>query len=104
MPMRSFDDAMSPLVAEARAAVGEPFAVAVQAHFAEAHDLTFGVGRALAARRRELCLSQSQVAEEAGINQADISRIENGKSNVTVETLERVLQVLNLQLELRPAS
>jgi ribosome-binding protein aMBF1 (putative translation factor) len=95
---------MAPIVAEARAAVGEPFAAAVEAHFEEAYDLSFGVGQALAARRHELHLSQKQVAQEAGIDQADISRIENGKSNVTVDTLERVLQVLKLELQLRPAS
>ncbi len=47
-------------------------------------------------------LSQSALAEQAGLDQGDISRFEAGKwgkRGVSFEKLERILPILGLQLE-----
>lgn len=64
---------------------------ALEASFLE----VFSRGSQLAARRRELGLTQEEVADRAGLTQADISRLERGLGNPTEETLERVAVALN---------
>lgn len=54
------------------------------------------VGAFLQARRKELGLSQTQVAEEAGLNVSTWSRIENGESALTIEQLAAVAEKLDL--------
>jgi DNA-binding XRE family transcriptional regulator len=94
----SYDDAMAPL----RAPVDASFAATVEADLAEAYDLTFGLGEKVAARRAELHLSQTQLADAAGIPQADISRIERGNGNPTLATVGKLLEALNLHLRVEP--
>lgn len=60
------------------------------------------IGAALAAARRESGATQQSVADAAGIQQAELSRIENGLGNPTVETLLRVLAALDLRLTFAP--
>lgn len=57
---------------------------------------------AVSARRNELGLNQRELAEIAGINQRDISHIEQGKANPTLTTQVRLLSVLGLKLEITP--
>ena len=52
------------------------------------------VGRNVRNRRQELGLHQSELAERAGTTQAQISRLENDKNNVSVDLLKRVSVVL----------
>jgi DNA-binding XRE family transcriptional regulator len=80
------------------------FTTATQAHFETAYQLTFGLGETLAARRTELHLSQVDLANLTGITQADISRIERGKGNPTLTTLEKILDALQLRMDLRPVA
>lgn len=54
------------------------------------------VGAVLQARRKELGFSQTQVAEEAGLNVSTWSRIENGESALTIEQLAAVAARLDL--------
>lgn len=61
----------------------------------------FGFMAQLAERRMELDLTQKQVAERAGIDQGDVSRIENGKANPTLDTLLRIAYALDARLSLR---
>ena len=56
------------------------------------------LGRLLADYRRRRSLTQSQLATRAGITQATVSKIERGVSQATVETLFRMLAVLELEL------
>ncbi len=74
----------------------------VQAEYQE----TFGLGEIVAKRRTELNLSQIQLAKSTGVSQADISRIECGKGNPTLDTLRKIFVALQLQmtLEARPLS
>lgn len=50
--------------------------------------------QAVAAARAEKGLSQKQLAELAGIDQSDISKIERGLSNPSVSTMERIARAL----------
>jgi XRE family transcriptional regulator, regulator of sulfur utilization len=50
-------------------------------------------------------LTQKELAEQAGVRQADISRIERGAGNPTEATLQRVAQALAARIELvRPVA
>jgi DNA-binding XRE family transcriptional regulator len=99
---RSYEDVVAPLRVTDAAAGLAPFTQAVEAHFEAAYDLTFGLGETLASRRAELHLSQVQLAERTGVPQADISRIERGKGNPTLSTIGKILDALQLQLNVHP--
>ena len=53
---------------------------------------------AVAAARAISGLSQQQLAEKTGINQSDISRIERGTANPSIQTLERIAKALGGKL------
>jgi len=63
------------------------------------------LGREIATARTERRLSQKELARLAGVQQADISRIERGAANPTISTLTRITRALGLGLSLteRPA-
>ena len=50
-------------------------------------------------RRKELKLSQSYVADLAGISVNTISTIERGEANPTVDVLDKIADVLGLELK-----
>ena len=52
------------------------------------------------ARRRERNLTQKQLAELSGIDQAEISRIERGQANPTAATLSALTRALDVDLQL----
>lgn len=56
------------------------------------------VSYALTMTRRSAELTQKQLAEKSGINQADISKIERGVANPTVDTLERLAAAMGTEL------
>ncbi len=58
------------------------------------------VGARVRRARVEHGVSQAQLAIRAGTTQTAISRLENGGVSPTVDTLERVLRCLGLQLAL----
>lgn len=93
-----FDEFLAELEAEARA-VG-PEAVAEL----EAFRLQYSLARQLAARRRALHLTQTQLAERTGIDQAEISRIERGQANPTTATLGALTRALGVDIRLVPLS
>jgi DNA-binding XRE family transcriptional regulator len=78
------------------------FAAAAAADLQEAYEHAFGLGEAIAARRAELHLSQTQLAAATGVPQADISRIERGKGNPTMVTVGKILDELKLKLQVQP--
>lgn len=55
----------------------------------------------LRAARRRANLTQTQLAERAGLSQAEVARLERAGSNPTAATLERVLRATGHRLELR---
>lgn len=93
----TFDDFFSELVAEAEAE--GPDAVAEL----EALRLHYSLARQIIARRHQKHLTQKQLAELSGIDQAEISRIERGQANPTAATLGALTGALGVDVQLVPA-
>lgn len=74
------------------------FSSALKKQLDEEYELTFGFGELISQRRQELQISQSALADETGIPQADISRIECGHANPTLKTVEKLVAALNLRI------
>jgi DNA-binding XRE family transcriptional regulator len=89
-----FADVMREIEAEARAE--GPKAV----RELEAFRAHFRVGRQIAEARRARRLTQRQVAKIARIDQADISNIERGAANPTLNTLSAVASAVGMRIEL----
>lgn len=90
----SFDDFIKQLETEAQAE--GPEAVAEL----EAFRLHFSLARQLAAHRRERHLTQKQLAQLSGVDQAEISRIERGQANPTTATLGALTRALAVDVRL----
>ena len=58
----------------------------------------------LAARRKTLGISQTDLAEMSGVSPATIKNIERGKGNPSFETVEKILSVLGLEVLFRVRS
>ena len=56
--------------------------------------------RAVIAARLESHMTQKELADKTGIRQSNISRIENGSSSPTIETLARIAAGLGKQLKI----
>lgn len=56
--------------------------------------------RAVIAARLESNMTQKELAEKTGIRQSNISRIENGSSSPTIETLARLAAGMGKQLKI----
>jgi len=52
------------------------------------------LGKNLRAARKELGLTQEQVSERSGVQAGEISRIETGKRDPKVSTLERLAKAV----------
>ncbi len=57
------------------------------------------VGTNLKKMRRELGWSQDYVARELGMSQNNYSRIENGKSQITLTQLKDISRVMSVDLK-----
>ena len=58
------------------------------------------LGENLAKARDTVGMTQRQVAEETGIYQADISKIERGLANPSVATLQRLAEGMGMKLKI----
>ncbi len=56
------------------------------------------IGQAIVTKRKELNLDILMLSDYSKVSPSLISKIENGKANVTLETLEKILNVLGLDL------
>lgn len=63
----------------------------LRARYRLASDITIG--------RKNRKMTQQALAKASGIDQAEISRIENARSNPTLETIVRVLTAVGLRLD-----
>ncbi|MCR4676296.1 MAG: helix-turn-helix domain-containing protein [Sphaerochaetaceae bacterium] len=63
--------------------------------------LHYASASAVSEARAQYGISQKELAEATGIDQGDISRIERGISNPSVETLERIAKALGKNLEIK---
>lgn len=96
--MTTFDEFHAEMEAEAEAE--GPEAVAQLRAF----ELHFSLARQLGEQRRARHLTQTQLAELTGIDQAEISRIERGHSNPTAATLGALTRALGVDVTLVPIS
>ena len=58
------------------------------------------VGHFLAQLRREKGMTQKELAERTGIDQADISKLENGTRNPSQKLLKRLADGMGMDLKL----
>ena len=56
------------------------------------------IGEQVKAARLKSGISQAVLAEELGMHESQVSRLENGKTNPTIRTLRRVADVLGCRL------
>ena len=56
------------------------------------------IGEQVKKRRTELKMEQVDLQDYAEIGSTTLSKLEQGKANITVETLEKILEVLGLEL------
>ncbi len=60
----------------------------------------FDVIRAIVDARTSQNLTQKQLAERTGINQADISKLENGTRNPSINLLKRLADGMGMMLKI----
>ncbi|MFN8641879.1 MAG: helix-turn-helix transcriptional regulator [Candidatus Binatia bacterium] len=68
-----------------------------------ANDVRFHVSRNLLYLRRFRGMSQARLAAAIGASQSQIARIESGDENVTMTTVERIVNALDGRFEVRIA-
>jgi len=56
------------------------------------------IGKQIKERRTELNMEQVDLQDYAEVGSTTLSRLEQGKANVTLDTLERILEVLGLEV------
>lgn len=88
---RSYDQ-----IVQARRASMTAEANAVRGVFEQSYDLAL----ALIQLRERHGLTQVELAQPCGVNQADISRIERGSSSPTARTLQRIAEALDADVRL----
>lgn len=66
----------------------------------EADEVEFQVRLAIVQSRADLGMTQQQLAQATGMNQRAISRIESGRANPTVRTLERIARGFGKRLKI----
>lgn len=67
-------------------------------HFEAERRLHFDLPKMLVAARKRAGLNQKQLADMSGIGQSEISRIESGQGNPTLDTLERLVGPLRVRV------
>ena len=60
------------------------------------------IGSVIKKRRTELNLTQKQFAEKIKMPFQHIPNIENGNTNMTIDSLERILRALELEMSIEP--
>lgn len=58
------------------------------------------IGQTIKDRRKELGVTQQEVAELAGVGINSLVAIERGKGNPSLKTLLRILEVLGLEIKI----
>ena len=67
----------------------------------------FTIIKAMIDARKDTGMTQKELSEKTGINQADISKLENGTANPSLRTLQRLADGMGMVLKLefvRPTS
>lgn len=56
------------------------------------------IGLSICTRRKELGYSQEKLALEAGLDRTYIPKVEKGKINITINSLEKIAKALGVKL------
>jgi len=56
------------------------------------------IGSAIKTRRKELQMQQSALQDYAEIGSTALSNLEQGKANISIDKLEKILEALGLEL------
>lgn len=59
------------------------------------------IGEQVKQRRIELKMEQVDLQDYAEVGSTTLSKLEQGKANITVETLEKILEVLGLEIAIK---
>ena len=59
-------------------------------------DIKLKVGQRIKALRHELKLSQEALANKANVDRTYMTDVENGRRNISVEVLERIIDALDV--------
>ncbi len=59
------------------------------------------LGKQIASRRKQLNISQADLAEMSGVSLRTLSAIENGDANPSIDVLSKVLEPLGLVITLQ---
>ena len=62
------------------------------------HEILVSFGRKVQMRRKELKLSQEQLAEEAGLHRTYIGMIERAEKDVTLVNIEKIAKALKISI------
>ena len=60
----------------------------------------FTIIKAMIDARKDSGMTQKELSEKTGINQADISKLENGTANPSLKTLQRLADCMGMVLKL----
>lgn len=60
------------------------------------------IGDQIRIRRESMGMTQSGLSELTGLDRANVSKIEGGRYNVSVDILGRIAEVLRCGIELKP--
>ena len=63
-------------------------------------ELEFSVMQAMIDARKSTGLTQKQLSEKTGITQADISKLESGKANPSLRTLQRLASGMGMKVKI----
>ena len=66
----------------------------------DALEVEYDIIQAMIDARNKQNLTQKELSQRTGITQADISRIENGTRNPSLNMLKRLAEVLSMRLKL----
>lgn len=89
MNLHSFDDYVDELYGK----VGTPKRDEMEARLKEEVDAYF-LGEAIKKARLQQKLTQEELGEKVGVKKSQISKLENGKSVITLPTMSRVFKAL----------
>lgn len=86
----------SELIDEVWGKIGTPERDEMEARLKEELNAFF-IGEAIKKARRAQNLTQEELGERIGVQRAQISRLENGKSVITLPTMSRVFRALGIK-------
>jgi len=92
MKLYSFDEVLDEIVGP----IGTPERDAMEAQLKEEMNAYF-LGEAIRKARQAQNLTQEQLGKRIGVQKAQISRLENGKSVITLPTISRVFRALGVK-------